>query len=433
LSRSHGPSGILDWSAADRCLVGVAIVLPLIPVYWWGIWRAASDATGYVDTAFAGRALWLLPATYGAAWVTFLALALVARRVRPDSRLLVHLFLQLFALWGFVSWWLGHLTSVYTATMAMSLASCFMMFEPRPVLAGVATFLAIVLGTTLAERLGWIPYAPLMATAPYAHGRLADSWFWGVGGIAFVSFLVSLLPFAWMVIDWQRREDSIRRAATALSAYVPPQLAERILEGEEVRIGSPERRRVTVVFSDVAGFTELADRLAPEELSTLLNEYLAAMAAVARDYGATLNQIVGDGLMVILGAPETTGDRDDALRAVRMALGMQGKLAALRRDWEARGFESTFHVRMALTTGYASVGNFGAPGRVTYTAIGTQTNLAARIQADCPPDGVLLGHSTWALVKESVDVNPLGERSFKGLRDPVAVYDLRALREGAAG
>jgi len=420
----------LEWSAASRCLLVASFNLTFTAAYWWAIASEAHDsASGHLNCPFAAWASWALPAYYGSAWLAFVLWAFAARSHRSNSRLLVYVMMQLFAAWGFMSYWMGHFSSLFPATIASIFALLLVLFEPRPVLAGLATFVAIVVGTTVAETAGWIPYAPLMTGAPDREGR---SWLSGTSGITFLSFLLAITVLAWLVSDWRRREDRLGRAATALSAYLPVEVAERILHGEGVRIGTPVRQRVTVFFSDVEGFTLLADRLEPEELSMLLNEYLAAMAEIAAEHGATLSQMLGDGLMVIIGAPEPTEDLDHAWRGVRMALAMQAKVAALRAEWEARGFACGFHVRMALNTGYASVGNFGAPGRVTYSAIGTQMNLTARLQAEAPADGVLLSHTTWALVRDRVDGEARGQRVFKGIRDPVAVYELRGLREATS-
>src|SRR5262249_39454912 len=156
--------------------------------------------------------------------------------------------------------------------------------------------------------------------------------------------------------------------------------ARQLLAGEVDQPMRHERRRLTIFFSDIAGFTAMADELEPEETSRMLNEYVAAMAEIADRSAAALNQIIGDGLLVIFGAPVATNDHDHALRAVEMALNMQERTNMLRERWMREGIDKPFAVRMGINTGYATVGDFGSEGRVTYTAIGTQTNLAARIQ-----------------------------------------------------
>jgi class 3 adenylate cyclase len=123
-----------------------------------------------------------------------------------------------------------------------------------------------------------------------------------------------------------------------------------------------ERRRLTIFFSDIVGFTDIADELEPEDTSRLLNEYVAAVAEVADRSGAALNQIIGDGLLVVFGAPVATNDQDHALRAVGMALAMQQRTPALRDRWKQQGLEKAFAVRMGINTAYATVGDFGSEG-----------------------------------------------------------------------
>ena len=140
--------------------------------------------------------------------------------------------------------------------------------------------------------------------------------------------------------------------------------------------------------------------------------------------GATVNQFVGDGIMIFFGAPEATDDRDHALRSVRMALAMQRRMTELRAKWFGEGIQTPFRIRIGINTGVASVGDFGSEGRTTYSAIGNQTNLAARIQEQCEPGKVLISHTTWALVKDEIPYEERGEIVVKGLHYPVRVYEV---------
>jgi adenylate cyclase len=164
----------------------------------------------------------------------------------------------------------------------------------------------------------------------------------------------------------------------------------------------------------------------PEDLSAHLNEYLSEMAAIADEFGATVNQFVGDGIMAFFGAPEASNDRDHALRAVRMSLAMQARMVELGERWFAEGIQTPFRIRIGLNTGVASVGDFGSEGRTTYSAIGNQTNLSARIQEHCEPGTVLISHTTWGLVKDEIPCVEKGEIEVKGLHYPVRVYEVSA-------
>src|SRR5439155_17171780 len=126
------------------------------------------------------------------------------------------------------------------------------------------------------------------------------------------------------------------------------------------------------------------------------------MVLIAEQYGATVDKFIGDGLMIFFGAPLDPHEPNHAVRAVRMAMAMQHRIPALRERWRRRGFEEPLEIRIGINTGIASVGAFGARGRMDYTAIGRQVNLAARLQVACDPERILISHSTWVLVKDEI-------------------------------
>jgi class 3 adenylate cyclase len=239
-------------------------------------------------------------------------------------------------------------------------------------------------------------------------------------GIFLSGFLMSML-----VVRARSVQDvRLNRAHSLIRRYIPSQLADKIIEGQYPENFKPERAKLTVFFSDIEGFTEASDHLDPEDLAALLNEYLAEMMAIAERYGATINQILGDGIMAFFGAPQATSDKDHALRAVRMALVMQKRMEELKDVWVERGIQKPFRIRIGINTGHASVGDYGSPGRKLYSAIGVQTNLAARIQASCNPGKVLISHSTWALVHSDFPCIDRGDVQLKGVHYPVHVYEV---------
>ncbi len=222
----------------------------------------------------------------------------------------------------------------------------------------------------------------------------------------------------------QESASLLERSNRLIRRYVPAQLAQQILAGEYREDSKPQRRKLSIFFSDVQGFTDASDEIDPEELASILNEYLSEMTAIADRYGATVNQLVGDGIMIFFGAPTATDDRDHAVRAVRMALDMQQRMQELRSLWFKRGFQRPFQIRIGINTGFASVGDFGSEGRKLYSGIGVQTNVAARIQAHCEPGKVLISHTTWALVHDEITCADKGEVQFKGVHYPIRVYEV---------
>ena len=174
--------------------------------------------------------------------------------------------------------------------------------------------------------------------------------------------------------------------------------------------------------SDVAGFTALADQIDPESLSQIINEYMATMSEVVESQGGVVTEFAGDGLMAIFGAPEALEPEEQVRRALSAANAMHARLADLNKTWFRLGIEQPLRVRIGINTGMLSVGTFGSDGRATYTAIGLQMNVAARIQAQCEPGGILLSSASWHLVKDTVECDPLGEVTVKGVHFPISIY-----------
>jgi class 3 adenylate cyclase len=215
----------------------------------------------------------------------------------------------------------------------------------------------------------------------------------------------------------------LARANETISRYVAGHLVQRIRAGQYDDVGQHERRKLTLFFSDIKDFTVLSERLEPEDLSALLNEYLSEMSVIAGRHGGTIDKFVGDAIMILFGAPVATKDRDQAVRAVRMAIEMQERVATLREKWSRHGVEDPVSVRIGINTGQATIGTFGCAERMDYTAIGRQVNLAARLQAHCEPGSILVSHSTYALIRDEIPCVSRGEIQVKGFEHPIRVYE----------
>jgi class 3 adenylate cyclase len=210
-------------------------------------------------------------------------------------------------------------------------------------------------------------------------------------------------------------------------------VAERIESGDAKAVGHPQRLRVTAMSSDVAGFTALADQIDPESLSQIINEYMATMSDVVESQGGVVTEFAGDGLMAIFGAPEALEPEVQVRRALSAANAMHARLAELNQSWFRLGIEQPLRVRIGINTGMLSVGTFGSDGRATYTAIGLQMNVAARIQAQCEPGGILLSSASWHLVNDTVECDSLGEVTVKGVHYPISIYAPAVTRPASVG
>ncbi len=202
-------------------------------------------------------------------------------------------------------------------------------------------------------------------------------------------------------------------------AYFPPKVVERIIANPDLIASAGERKELTILFSDIAGFTKRSSTLPPDQIQGFLNEYFEAMIDIVFRYEGTVDKFIGDGLMVFCGDPEHQPDH--AVRCVRMAVDMQHKIREISARWEQRG-DPPLNVRIGINTGVVVVGNLGSARRLSYTVLGSNVNLAARLEANAPVGGILISSRTNELLAGAVPTRPAGKISVKGLDEPVEVF-----------
>jgi PAS domain S-box-containing protein len=241
------------------------------------------------------------------------------------------------------------------------------------------------------------------------------------------------------ITELKQREQDLTEKSAALAAlsaklakYLAPQVYDSIFAGrQDVRIAG-KRKKLTVCFSDLVGFTELTDKMESEDLTQLLNHYLTEMSRVALQFGATIDKYVGDAIIMFFGDPETHGVKEDALACVKMALAMQRRIAELAAQWRDMGIETPLRARIGIHTGYCTVGNFGSEDRMDYTVIGGAVNLASRLEHDAPPGGVLISYETFVQVRGEIHCEERGPIRVKGIAYPVSTYEAIAQRVAVA-
>ena len=329
--------------------------------------------------------------------------------------------------WMFVGF--GLWSSAIVASWPLVIVLLVMWYDLRLATFAMVHFLVVLLALVTLTRQAVLPYAYLLLDR---NVDLQSSLDWSIGMmVPYLAFFLFAFVLAALTLTARKRQDSkLLQAQALIRRYLPTHLAERIEAGEHEAGARPVRSKLTIFFSDIVGFTQASDELDPEELADVLNEYMSEMAEIAEAHGASVNQMAGDGLMLLFGAPLFTNDQDHALRAVRMALAMQQRLRELKSRWLQHGLHAPIEARMGINTGYVSIGDFGSAGRKIYTAIGMQANVAARIQAQCEPGKVLISESTWALVKDEVRCEARGELALKGVHYSVPTFELRDEIEG---
>jgi PAS domain S-box-containing protein len=221
-----------------------------------------------------------------------------------------------------------------------------------------------------------------------------------------------------------QKSNDMEMLSSQLAKYLSPQVYESIFrERKEVKVAS-QRKKLTVFFSDIVGFTETTDRLESEDLTQLLNHYLTEMSQIALEHGATIDKYVGDAIVIFFGDPETRGVKEDALACARMAIAMRKRIAELQEVWRASGIERPLKCRIGINTGFCTVGNFGSEDRLDYTIIGGGVNLASRLEAAAQEDEILVSYETFALIKDEIHCAMRGEIKPKGFPYAVATYQV---------
>ena len=209
-----------------------------------------------------------------------------------------------------------------------------------------------------------------------------------------------------------------------LKRFFSPQLAELIVRGDSDDPLKSHRRAIAVVFIDLRGFTRFAESVEPQEVMAVLHQYHEAMGALILQYEGTLERFAGDGIMVFFNDPVEIPD--PVGRAAQMALAMRARFAELTEHWRDNGYELDFGFGLAY--GYATLGAIGFEGRWDYAAIGTVTNLAARLCSEARNGQILTNEHTLSFIEECADAQPVGELLLHGFAEPIGVYDIQGFQ-----
>ena len=229
--------------------------------------------------------------------------------------------------------------------------------------------------------------------------------------------------------ELESANEFLANVSMKISRYLSPQIYKSIFSGQRDVVVHTERKRLTIFFSDIKDFTATTERLQPEALTEMLNEYLTEMSSIAMQHGGTVDKFIGDAILVFFGDPETKGAVEDAKACLRMAMDMQRRLGELKSKWRGEGTEEPFVVRMGINTGFCNVGNFGSNDRMDYTIIGAEANLAARLQSIAEGGKIVISYETFALVQDIVAASPLAPITMKGIRREVVPYEVEALMD----
>ena len=210
-----------------------------------------------------------------------------------------------------------------------------------------------------------------------------------------------------------------------LARYLSPQIYEQIFSGNQDADVTSQRKKLTVFFSDIVGFTDITEHLESEELTSLINFYLNEMSTIALKYGGTIDKYIGDAILIFFGDPETKGYAEDATNCLKMAIEMQQKMQELTNVWGKNfGLKTVLSIRIGINTGFCTVGNFGSENRLDYTVIGSPVNLASRLESSAQPNKIIVSEETYLLVRDLFELEEVGEIKLKGISRPVKYFEV---------
>ena len=296
-----------------------------------------------------------------------------------------------------------------------------------PVNAKAAEFLALMLlGGVFAWLLPFIaPTWSTLVTSLTTLGLLGlNLYAWEAGLVLPLASLILLLLSIYvlnMAYGYLVEARSKRQFTELFGQYVPPELVDKMAEDPEKYSMEGKKEVLTVLFSDVVGFTSISERLSPHELAAFINEYLTTMSQVIREQGGTLDKYIGDAIMAFWGAP--VPDPGHATNAVVAALRMQSGLNLLRQSFEARGWPS-IAIGIGLSSGEMTVGDMGSKVRKAYTVMGDTVNLGSRLEGITRQYGVgILVSEETVMLSEGVLYREIDAVRVKGKDNPIKIYE----------
>jgi class 3 adenylate cyclase len=306
---------------------------------------------------------------------------------------------------------LGSLSTPGAVFPVVSIAVHRVFLDYRMALCAAVVGWVLFAGTALLELSGLLPLSPFLSY-PLVHPAYTEP---GAGVTTLVVSAVAMFIAFGATNYGMNQSWKLHRYITesVLRRYLPPSLVAKAAEGELQLDAKPERRTVTVMFTDIVGFTALSERLGAEAVGEVLNRCLSHIADVAHLHGATIDKFIGDAVMIVFGAPEPMTPADQARACVTLALEIHATLPALHEDL-------ALQARTGINTGEAVVGNFGSEVRSDYTVLGPPVNVAARLETASKPGRILVGPETAALLEGAFPLEPAQALTLKGVSEPVA-------------
>jgi adenylate cyclase len=315
------------------------------------------------------------------------------------------------------------LPGIHATVLDNILSGSFVRESSWPVRSGIELLLLGVVGIVMARisPRAIAPVAALLAALYLGLVVVVFLYLHAILGIIQPLLSVALATAAIGTVRFIAESRAKAVLRQSFQAYFPPQVVDRIVANPALMTLAGQRKELSILFSDIKSFTTRCERMTPEEVRRFLDVYFGSMVEIVFQHGGTVDKFIGDGLMVFFGDPEDQPDH--ALRAVRTAIAMQREVRRLSAELERTGSQG-FQIRIGISTGPVVVGNMGSSRRLSYTVLGSDVNLAQRLEANARPGGVLISARTQMLIAAEIRSVPAGPIPIKGLTQPLRVYDV---------
>ena len=419
----------LEWHLVDRCLLIIAMFC-----FFGG---AGSAVIGIGVTTNLERLPWIdldavrsyhqISRIVVVIWVALLFLGMFLRRRARDSRVFAHTVVQYNAIYvALACYAFGSVTHPGPFLFGMALGTLnFLLFGRSIALPWVFTFLLLTIGLIVATWAGLIPYAPIYSTAPFGGGHIETSYLVGTTVLVVMVFLLMLLLIAHIFSRWRDREAKVSEMSELLKKmfgrYLSTEVMNAMIEDPMAFELGGERRSVTIMMTDLRGFTALSERLDPEQVVQLLNAYFEIMVEVILKYNGTINEIIGDALLVIFGAPQDMPDRPQ--QAIACAIAMQQAMAQVNAENRDKGLPE-LEMGIGLNEAEVIVGNIGSAKRSKYAVVGSGVNMASRIESYTVGGQILISESVRKEAGDILRIDSQREVFPKGAETPLKIYEV---------
>ena len=349
------------------------------------------------------------------------------RQTRPENRIFPHVVIQYAALSNaFNAYIFGPLTNANGFLGGMALgAATLLLFRPAIALPGVGTFMTFTVGSTILAGTGVIPYAPQLAGFPVQNGRISPSFLVSSLTWTTIVFLLVMSLMTYILIRWRQRESKLAEMTALLKKmfgrYISTEVMNTLMENPSSLELGGERRRVTIMMTDLRGFTALSERLEPEQVVTMLNAYFEVMVDIVLQYHGTINEIIGDALLVVFGAPRPVENRTQ--RAVACAIAMQNAMAKVNTKNRQDGLPE-IEMGIGLNESEVILGNIGSSKRSKYAVVGRGVNLASRIESYTVGGQVLISESVRREAGHVLRIDAQRQIQPKGSESTLFIYEV---------